>query len=94
MNTHIFKLTIFIVLCLLTYIPAMQGQNDDETETTVDQEELLTSYFDIISRIPQEKLYLHLDKPYYGAGESIWFKGYLINSITHLDNTRRIFTTV
>lgn len=94
MNTHIFKLTIFIVLCLLTYIPAMQGQNDDETETTVDQEELLTSYFDIISRIPQEKLYLHLDKPYYGAGESIWFKGYLINSITHLDNTRSNFITV
>ncbi|MDR0509970.1 MAG: TonB-dependent receptor plug domain-containing protein [Rikenellaceae bacterium] len=31
----------------------------------------------------QEKLYLHLDKPYYSAGEKIWFKGYLINAITH-----------
>lgn len=26
---------------------------------------------------PQEKAYLHFDKPYYSAGETIWFKAYL-----------------
>jgi hypothetical protein len=26
---------------------------------------------------PQEKIYLHLDKGYYNAGETIWFKAYL-----------------
>src|SRR5690606_27444326 len=26
---------------------------------------------------PQEKVYLHLDKPYYGVGDDIWFKGYV-----------------
>ncbi|MEI7831341.1 MAG: TonB-dependent receptor plug domain-containing protein [Prolixibacteraceae bacterium] len=33
--------------------------------------------------IPQEKVYLQTDKPYYNAGEDIWFKGYLINATTH-----------
>lgn len=26
---------------------------------------------------PQEKVYLHLDKPYYTVGDDIWFKGYV-----------------
>ena len=26
---------------------------------------------------PQEKVYLHFDKPYYGLGDDIWFKAYL-----------------
>jgi TonB-dependent SusC/RagA subfamily outer membrane receptor len=32
---------------------------------------------------PQEKVYLQTDKPYYSAGEDIWFKGYLVNATTH-----------
>jgi TonB-dependent SusC/RagA subfamily outer membrane receptor len=32
---------------------------------------------------PQEKVYLHTDKPYYSAGEKLWFKGYLVNAVTH-----------
>ncbi len=32
---------------------------------------------------PQEKAYLHLDRPYYSVGETIWFKAYLINSGSH-----------
>jgi hypothetical protein len=30
------------------------------------------------TRFPQEKIYLHTDKAYYNAGETIWFKAYLI----------------
>ena len=29
---------------------------------------------------PQEKVYLHLDKPYYTAGESVWFKAYAVDA--------------
>jgi len=36
---------------------------------------------------PQEKVYLQTDKPYYSAGENIWFKGYLLNATTHRPNT-------
>ncbi|MBQ8593575.1 MAG: hypothetical protein IJ467_04695 [Bacteroidaceae bacterium] len=31
----------------------------------------------------REKLYLHTDKPYYAAGDTIWFRGTLVNADTH-----------
>nr|WP_121269672.1 carboxypeptidase-like regulatory domain-containing protein [Pedobacter schmidteae] len=30
----------------------------------------------------QEKVHLHLDKPYYAIGDDIWFKAYVINTLT------------
>jgi hypothetical protein len=40
---------------------------------------------------PQEKLYLHLDKPFYAAGENIWFKAYLMEASLHsLDSQSRV----
>lgn len=32
------------------------------------------------TRYPQEKLYLHYDKPYYNPGETIWFKAYIFSA--------------
>jgi len=32
---------------------------------------------------PQEKIYLHMDKPYYSLGDTIWFKGYLLVGSRH-----------
>lgn len=32
---------------------------------------------------PVEKVYLHLDKPYYGAGDTIWFKAYTVVGSLH-----------
>jgi TonB-dependent Receptor Plug Domain len=29
---------------------------------------------------PQEKVYLHLDKPYSAVGDTIWFKGYIVEA--------------
>lgn len=49
-------------------------------------EDRIIAFFYNQNQIPQEKLYLHLDKPYYAAGDKIWFKGYLLNGITHKDN--------
>jgi hypothetical protein len=31
----------------------------------------------------QEKVYLHMDKPYYALGDTIWFKGYVIIGSRH-----------
>ncbi len=39
---------------------------------------------------PQEKVYLHTDKPYYAAGEKIWFKTYLVEGMTNRPNTASI----
>ncbi len=35
------------------------------------------------STLPGEKIYLHLDKPFYKPGDDIWFKAYLLESRTH-----------
>lgn len=32
---------------------------------------------------PQEKVYLHTDKPYYAVGDTIWFKGYVTVGSRH-----------
>src|SRR5687767_8438519 len=33
------------------------------------------------SVLPEERLYLHLDKPFYEPGDDIWFAAYLRNGI-------------
>ena len=33
-----------------------------------------------LKSFPQEKIYLHLDKPYYAVGEHIWFRAYMIHA--------------
>jgi hypothetical protein len=32
-------------------------------------------------RLPAEKAYLHLDKPYYNIGDTLWFKSYLLDKV-------------
>lgn len=59
------------------------------SQTVISAQEVRDSIinnFHLWENIPQEKVYLHLDKPYYGAGEKIWFKEYLVNAVTHKDN--------
>lgn len=46
--------------------------------------EQIISFFLNLQTVQQEKLYLHLDKPYYAAGEQIWFKGYLVTRLPML----------
>ena len=41
--------------------------------------------FDLqLSVFPQEKLYLHTDKPYYLSGERIWFRAHVVDAATHV----------
>lgn len=43
--------------------------------------------------IPVEKVYLHLDRPYYSAGDDIWFKVYLVDGLTNKfsDNSNNLY---
>ena len=41
--------------------------------------------FDLqLSVFPQEKVYLHTDKPYYISGERIWFRAHVVDAATHV----------
>jgi hypothetical protein len=57
------------------YIPA------SKRDTTTDK--LMATLQQWTDSIPQEKMYLHLDKPYYAINDTIWFKGYLTTSSRH-----------
>lgn len=45
--------------------------------------ELLKKLEEFAKRYPQEKVHLHLDKPYYAIGDDIWFKAYVVDSRTN-----------
>jgi len=42
-------------------------------------------------RFPQEKIYVHFDKPAYNTGETIWFKSYLFAGITPSPISRNFY---
>jgi len=40
-------------------------------------ERLISGFKKYLDELPQEKIYVHFDRPYYASGEIIWFKAYL-----------------
>jgi len=49
--------------------------------------ELIKKLEAYIEKYPQEKVHIHLDKPYYAIGDDIWFKAYVINAQTGKPST-------
>ena len=52
------------------------------------------SFFSHIESRHEEKLWLHLDKPYYGSGDTIWFRAYLTDATTLHSDTLSNFIYV
>lgn len=73
------KFAISLIFFVLTFLSFTM-------KTASLTEEHVINFFKTLETAQQEKLYLHLDKPYYAAGDSIWFKGYLVNATTHVIN--------
>ncbi len=44
---------------------------------------LVQCMMEFVQHQPQEKVYLHTDRDQYDAGEKIWFRAYLTNSMNH-----------
>ncbi|HEY0895335.1 MAG TPA: carboxypeptidase-like regulatory domain-containing protein, partial [Sphingobacteriaceae bacterium] len=59
------------LLFLLTVVSFIRS--DDPLKNMLDKLEKFRSDY------PQEKVHLHLDKPYYAIGDNIWFKAYVVN---------------
>ncbi|TKC03354.1 carboxypeptidase regulatory-like domain-containing protein [Pedobacter cryotolerans] len=68
------KLTLFLGL-LIVFVFSAFAKDDPITELLKKLEEFTKKY-------PQEKIHLHLDKPYYAIGDDIWFNAYVINTKT------------
>ncbi len=75
-------MSLLIVLCT-----AIEVKGQDFIER------LLESFVNYYDRGVDEKLYIQTDKPYYSAADTIWFKGYVVDAITHapFDRTNFIY---
>ncbi|MFD2148308.1 carboxypeptidase-like regulatory domain-containing protein [Mucilaginibacter antarcticus] len=65
------RYTLVIVGCLMAGLLAFTQKAEDPIDKVVAS---LQQWFDAN---PQEKVYLHTDKPYYLVGDTIWFKAYV-----------------
>jgi hypothetical protein len=75
---------LFNVLCRLKFIKCVFiisflfiTANLSAQEISPALTKAITALDTLNKRIPTEKAYLHLDKPYYAAGDTIWFKAYV-----------------
>jgi hypothetical protein len=65
------------LFCSLLFCLAFIKKADDPID------KLLANLQRWTDSIPQEKVYLHMDKPYYAVGDTIWFKAYVTIGSRH-----------
>ena len=65
----------FVLICA-GFTVASYGQNNIP-------DTLAQRFHSQLTIFPQEKIYLHTDKPYYITGERIWFRAYVADAVTH-----------
>src|ERR1700750_2031662 len=63
---------LFYLLLLFTCLSAKAQQE-------IKLHEIAVALDSFRSRVPVEKVHLHLDKPFYSLGDTIWMKAYLVN---------------
>ncbi len=70
---------MYFLIMLVFVIPSL-SKTYGQTEVAG---EVLTALRQVPQAMPQQKLFIHTDKDEYLAGESIWFRAYLVNAYTH-----------
>jgi hypothetical protein len=70
------------VLTLLITATHLRAQEKPDFDALIGK---LASYAELA---PPDKVYLHTDKDLYTNGETIWFKAYALNGITHLESDK------
>lgn len=88
MYKTILNLSLFLLSISSAW--AQTGAPVPPTETVISPElnNLVTTYAGRMvqrfnTQVPLEKIYIQTDKPYYLAGEQVWYKLYLLNATTH-----------
>ncbi|QNL51297.1 TonB-dependent receptor plug domain-containing protein [Olivibacter sp. SDN3] len=66
---------LFFLLLLISPSCLLLAQQKTDTSDALNG--MLANLKKYQQQYPQEKVYLHMDKPYYVAGEDIWFKAYV-----------------
>ena len=68
------KFLLFIISAAFSFNMYCQNSVSDR---------LISRFEKQLEIFPQEKIYVHIDKPYYISGEKIWFRAYLADAKSH-----------
>ena len=88
------KACMIWILSLFTATVGSAFPPDDTAGSESVLRDPLLSFFSSIQSRHPEKLYLHLNQPYYGAGDTMWLKAYLTDAVSHRPNTLSNFIYV
>ena len=88
------KACMIWILSLFTATVGSAFPPDDTAGSESVLRDPLLSFFSSIQSRHPEKLYLHLNQPYYGAGDTMWFKAYLTDAVSHKPDTLSNFIYV
>lgn len=69
------KRLLVLFTCILPFALLLTAFTDDDWLKA-----LITNINKWREEHPQEKVHLHLDKPFYSIGDDIWFKAYVVNT--------------
>lgn len=76
------QLYLILIMCCCVCGWA-QAQNSESTAMATPDQAMVDKLLEQIQSYPQEKIYLQTDKPYYSAGDTIWFKAYMLHASIH-----------
>lgn len=68
------KIYLTLLICVISQSSLSQNAIDSIGSK-------LNTYY---SEYPQEKIFVHLNRPHYRIGQTVWFKTYLLNASTHV----------
>ncbi|HET9571411.1 MAG TPA: hypothetical protein VFP20_08410 [Bacteroidales bacterium] len=74
-----------LVCCLAVFFAFALSAQDAPEPSVIPQtnKTAITRLTEQMKTFPQEKVYLQLDRPYYAAGERLWFRAYMVHSAIH-----------
>lgn len=69
---------LFLIFSTISLIKVFSGNNTESFWKNIPS----------LTAIPQEKIYLHFDKPFYAAGDHMWYRVYLVDASSHIANSK------
>lgn len=89
-----FKSILLIAISWTTTTLCAKGEKSSAADSLPCLTARIDSFFERQRSAHMEKLWLHLDKPYYAAGDEMWFKAYLVDAVNHCSDTLSNFIYV
>ena len=77
------KKIAFILLVLLCNSSLLSAQHHE----TALLDSIVARFDRQLHHFPQEKIHLHTDRSHYVVGETVWFRAFLVNALTHAPDT-------